>query len=222
MRLTRCAPALLAAVSARALSIPAPGNLAITKDLAHDTKKDMDSFTVLTWSELDAIMSGDSDTGKNSGSHGDSDNDRVGLLDGPAATPCENPKVRVEWDRLKESEKEEFLKAVRCLMNKKEPFDGVPELPSIWHTLAWVHNEGKALIHGTDQFLPWHRYYIYMLETLLKDQCSYGGPIPWWYEPDYAGDLADASLFSPEYFGTLHPKINGRTTCVTDGVSKPT
>jgi hypothetical protein len=28
------------------------------------------------------------------------------------------------------------------------------------------------------QFLPWHRYYMHIYETLLRDECGYTGFIP--------------------------------------------
>ncbi|AEO58727.1 tyrosinase-like protein [Thermothelomyces thermophilus ATCC 42464] len=135
----------------------------------------------------------------------------------PHASSCGKPKVRVEWKKLKESEKFAYLGAVKCLMDTK-PVGVWSKATSIWDEMAWAHNEAKWNIHETDNFLPWHRYYIYMLETLLSKHCSYRGPIPWWRETDDTGNLAGANLFSPNYFGSLPPRTeDGKTTCITDG-----
>jgi tyrosinase len=94
---------------------------------------------------------------------------------------------------------------------------------SIWDEITWVHDQLSDRIHGVDSFLPWHRYYLHMLQTLLKEQCAYTGPMPWWRETKYTGNFAGSGLFTPEYFGALPPLSNtGEGTCITDGVSNTT
>ena len=35
-------------------------------------------------------------------------------------------------------------------------------------------------IHFTGQFLPWHRWYLYVFEQSLKYRCGYNGVSPYW------------------------------------------
>ena len=35
-------------------------------------------------------------------------------------------------------------------------------------------------VHDTGYFLPWHRNYVHIFETILKDHCSYKGTAPYW------------------------------------------
>lgn len=36
------------------------------------------------------------------------------------------------------------------------------------------------LVHGTGNFLSWHRYYIHSFETALSDECGFAGALPYW------------------------------------------
>lgn len=35
-------------------------------------------------------------------------------------------------------------------------------------------------LHPVGQFLPWHRGLIHAQETLLRNECNYTGPLPYW------------------------------------------
>jgi tyrosinase len=77
-------------------------------------------------------------------------------------------------------------------------------------------------MHGTPAFLPWHRYYISVLEKML--QIATGNPsfgLPYW---DWAADADDwflesAGVLTPTLMGTTG---NGTQLCVTDGFMRNT
>ncbi|KAL2194360.1 tyrosinase-like protein [Corynascus similis CBS 632.67] len=134
-----------------------------------------------------------------------------------ASWRCENPKVRVEWSRMAENDKQWYLESIKCLM-ETPPLGVWSEAESLWDEIAWVHNRLIPSIHDVDTFLPWHRYYLHLQSSLLEEYCSYTGPIPWWRETSYTGDFASSELFTPEYFGSLPPAPRiGDGTCITDG-----
>jgi tyrosinase len=50
-------------------------------------------------------------------------------------------------------------------------------------------------IHGTGNFLSWHRYYIYTFEEALRDECGYKGYLPYANWGRYAEDLLNSPIF---------------------------
>ncbi|KAK4170057.1 tyrosinase-like protein [Cladorrhinum sp. PSN259] len=125
--------------------------------------------------------------------------------------------VRVEWNNMADADKLSYVKSVKCLIDAK-PLGVWANATSIWDEITWVHDQLSELIHGVDTFLPWHRYYLHMLKTLLKEHCSYTGPMPWWRETNYTGNFAGSGLFTAEYFGSLPPLSDDfEGTCITDG-----
>jgi tyrosinase len=75
-------------------------------------------------------------------------------------------------------------------------------------------------IHMVGQFLPWHRYYLSVFESVLREECGYTGPMTWWDETRDAGDFEASGLFVAEYFGDAPVKTAaGQGACVSTGVS---
>ncbi|KAH7025695.1 uncharacterized protein B0I36DRAFT_248641 [Microdochium trichocladiopsis] len=141
-----------------------------------------------------------------------------GITDGIS---CLNPRIRVEWRNLADEDKRSYVRAVRCLMDKPAKSNQIPPSAgnSVYVQLAWVHVVMAPVAHGTDLFLPWHRYYMLVFEQLLRDECGYRGPLPWWDETRDMGNFAGSGLFTDEYFGEL-PEIKdgGVEPCITTGV----
>ena len=116
-----------------------------------------------------------------------------------------------------------YLQAVRCLMDKPARPGQIPESAgrSLYAQLAWVHVIMAPKAHQSDLFLPWHRYYLLVFERLVREDCGYGGPLPWWDETKDSGNFAGSSLFTDEYYGELKQvESGGQDPCVTTGVSR--
>lgn len=73
---------------------------------------------------------------------------------------CTAVVERREWRQLSRDEQARFIKAIRQLQT-----DGSP---STYDRLVNVHLQKAGEIHGTANFLPWHRLYLYVLEFLLR------------------------------------------------------
>ena len=129
-------------------------------------------------------------------------------------TPCSNLRIRTEWRQLSSSQKSSFVNAVKCLMNR--PSSGsYPGSRNRYEDLVWVHQQMVNTIHMVGQFLPWHRYYLHVFEDMLKTECGYSQPIPWWDETKDAGHFASSPVFDSAYFGiaaTRQP--NGQASCM--------
>ncbi|ORY68415.1 uncharacterized protein BCR38DRAFT_334658 [Pseudomassariella vexata] len=134
-----------------------------------------------------------------------------------AADTCTNPTVRVEWRDMADSDKTAFLKAVNCLL--KAPSAGnFPGSQNRYEDIVVVHQQMTGSIHMVQQFLPWHRYYLNIYESILRDECSYAGPMPWWDETKDAGSFANSPLFTDQWFGRAPLKTaDGQGTCITSG-----
>ncbi|KAF7589831.1 hypothetical protein BBP40_003641 [Aspergillus hancockii] len=132
----------------------------------------------------------------------------------------EKMTIRKEWRHLNQKEQDTFLDAVQCLMDKPAK-SGLIATTSRFSDLQALHrgmtNTAYAdIIHHVGQFLPWHRYYMHIYETLLRDECGYTGSIPWWDEQKDAdsGNMWQSSMWGPNAFGG---NGTGSDNCVTDG-----
>lgn len=137
------------------------------------------------------------------------------------AGTCTSPSTRIEWRSLSDAQKTAFVQAVKCL--KDLPASGSfasAGSQSRYEDLVAVHIQLVDSIHMVAQFLPWHRYYVHIFESMLRDECAYTGPMTWWNEPLDAGNFANAPLFTSQWFGSAPLKSGSSGTCIEDGVSR--
>lgn len=88
----------------------------------------------------------------------------------------ETASVRREWDSLTRDEKRAYIDAVLCLMHKP-PISGdlVPGARSRFDDFFGTHINQTLSIHGTGNFLSWHRYFTWTYEQALRHECGYTG-----------------------------------------------
>ncbi|KAK9420771.1 hypothetical protein SUNI508_00862 [Seiridium unicorne] len=142
--------------------------------------------------------------------------------DGTATTQagtCTAPATRIEWRSLSDADKTAFVQAIKCLIDlpPSGAFSGAGS-QNRFEDLVAVHSQMTNSIHMVAQFLPWHRYYVHVFELLLREECSYTGPMTWWNEALDAGNFANAPLFTSEWFGSAPLKTSDdQGTCLADG-----
>ncbi|TDZ15806.1 N-acetyl-6-hydroxytryptophan oxidase ivoB [Colletotrichum orbiculare MAFF 240422] len=134
---------------------------------------------------------------------------------------CTNPSVRKDWTALTDAEKAAYIESTLCLMDpaqapSKTNYAGSK---SRWDELQVAHIAQVQFIHGVGAFLPWHRWFMSVHESLLRQDCGYTGPMPYWNEQvdQAAGPLTAASIWGSDpttSFGTGATDANG---CVADG-----
>lgn len=209
MKFTTCIQVLSSAVFASSASVPRDPEPDVQHGSSHNTR-----VKAISWDEAVQIME------ESPRLEVDMKVSSVSNTNASQPRPsCNNTNVRVEWNNMAEDDKLSFVHSVKCLM-RTAPLGAWTNATSIWDEITWVHDQLNERIHGVDTFLPWHRYYLHMLKTLLRDHCAYTGPMPWWRETNYTGRFAESGLFTPEYFGALPPLSDkGEGTCITDGVS---
>jgi hypothetical protein len=136
----------------------------------------------------------------------------------PTAGSCTSPEIRREWRSYPTANRQKFLAAIKCLINKP-PSGNFPPATNRFEDLARLHQLYMPSVHGNPEFLVWHRYFLWTFEQLLQVECGLDVPMPWWDETKDAGDFASSDLFSSDYFGQLNgPDSEGDPTCVTTGV----
>ncbi|KAI5779941.1 hypothetical protein DFH27DRAFT_364301 [Peziza echinospora] len=93
-----------------------------------------------------------------------------------------NTTIRREWGSLSTSERKAYIDAVLCLQAKPSKSDPVkvPGARSRYDDFVAVHVNQTLSIHGTANFLSWHRYYTWSYEQALRNECGYKGAQPYW------------------------------------------
>ncbi|KAL4967877.1 tyrosinase family protein [Aspergillus stella-maris] len=110
----------------------------------------------------------------------------------PATTPVEaegqgqctseNALVRKEWSALTVDEQQGYIDALWCLRGKpsvlsSEQYPGVKDRVD---DFVATHINYTMVIHRNGVLLPWHRHYVYLWETALREECGYKGTVPYW------------------------------------------
>ncbi|KAJ4129033.1 hypothetical protein NW768_007562 [Fusarium equiseti] len=129
---------------------------------------------------------------------------------------CTPDKIRTrpEWTNMATEDKHAYLKAVKCLMDSPAQ-TGINGTVTRFDDMNAMHQVQAKDIHIVAQFLPFHRLYIHVYEELLRDECGYHGPTPWWDETRDAGNFMASPLLDPDTgFGGNGTGPDG---CVTDG-----
>jgi Common central domain of tyrosinase len=128
---------------------------------------------------------------------------------------CTNPAIVQEWNNASDGDKQAFTAAIKCLFSQPSR-SGLAGAQSRWDDLAAIHQGLNTQIHGVGQFLPWHRYFVWIFEQELRNTCGYQGAMIWWDETQNAGSFTSAPMFTSDYFGSAP---DGGAVCITDGVS---
>jgi len=124
-------------------------------------------------------------------------------------TEC--PRIRKEWNTLDQSERDLYINGVLALANNGK-----------FQTFTRQHGQAaaEAQAHGTSGFLPWHRLFLWELETQIRnlggDYECFG--LPYWNMgkevEDYGFIHSDYSILNSGLGGIGDSSDN---YCVTDG-----
>ncbi|KAF4823479.1 Tyrosinase-like protein orsC [Colletotrichum tropicale] len=101
-----------------------------------------------------------------------------------AATACTHPSVRKPWTSLTEYERASYVNSTLCLMDAEQAPAQVGSwgAKSRWEELLVAHIAQVRYIHTVGALFPWHRWYTKIHEDLLRNECGYTGPYPYWDE----------------------------------------
>jgi len=120
------------------------------------------------------------------------------IQNGGSGSSCslENVAVRQEWSTLSNSQKVAYSNAVLCLQNKPSKSGSfAPGARSRYDDFVAVHINQTLTIHGTANFLSWHRYFTWSFEQTLRNECGYQGWQPYWNWGKSAFDPINSPYF---------------------------
>lgn len=107
---------------------------------------------------------------------------------------CTNPQQRLEWRALSDDVKKRYTDSVLCLKTKPSQlglttsrYDDFPYIHThldrsstyrpFSNTKRLQNLTLESLVHSVAIFLPWHRLFVHVYESSLRD-CGYTGPMP--------------------------------------------
>ncbi|KAH9863923.1 hypothetical protein J1614_009856 [Plenodomus biglobosus] len=98
-----------------------------------------------------------------------------------------------------------------------------PGAKSRYDDFVVVHMNMTTTVHGTANFLHWHRYYVWAFETALRKECDYTGYHPYWNWAKYA-DIVNSPIFNGDEWsmgGNGDPVGAHAGTCLGPGQILP-
>ena len=129
---------------------------------------------------------------------------------------------RHEWRTLSEVEQQEYIAAVLCL--RTQPSALAPDSnKTAYEDFPWIHSHVGYSTHGSAPFLPWHRYFLHIYETTLREKCGYGGSLVYWDWTLDSAALEHSPVFDAETGFGGDGEVGGAITvsrtgrCVVDG-----
>ena len=120
---------------------------------------------------------------------------------GGNACSLRNLRVRREWGTLSKKQRKNYIKAVKCLQSKPAltPSTVASGAKTRFDDFVVTHINQTMTIHYTANFLSWHRYYVWLYEEALREECGFTGDQPYW---DWAKTARHGLLNSPVFDGS--------------------
>jgi tyrosinase len=98
-------------------------------------------------------------------------------------------------EKLSKNERKHYIRAVQCLWDLPRVDPVFSAAQNYFDEFVAIHVNQTEFIHGTGNFLTWHRYFIHLWEETLRNDCGYKGALPYWNWFKYQDDLAASPLF---------------------------
>jgi tyrosinase len=94
-------------------------------------------------------------------------------------------------------ERKAYIDAVQCMFSAPAQSDSklVPGAKTRYDDFVAQHINQTTSIHGTGNFLSWHRYFVHGYEQALRKECGYKGYQPYWNWFTYQEDLTRSPIF---------------------------
>lgn len=91
-----------------------------------------------------------------------------------------SPILTTDRNTLSKNDKKAYIKAVKCLQSKpaKGPADFAAGAKTRFDDFVSTHIDATQTIHYTGNFLSYHRYYTWLYEEALRNECGYKGTQP--------------------------------------------
>ncbi|KAI4626617.1 hypothetical protein J4E83_003769 [Alternaria metachromatica] len=128
--------------------------------------------------------------------------EKNGTLEKRGSCSIFNASVRKDWAIMSAKERKAYISAVQCMFDAPSQSDPtlVPGAKTRYDDFVAQHINQTLTIHGTGNFLSWHRYFVHGYEKALREECGYKGYQPYWNWFAHTDDL------------TKHPVFDGSAT----------
>ncbi|KAF2644631.1 Di-copper centre-containing protein [Massarina eburnea CBS 473.64] len=115
----------------------------------------------------------------------------------PQTCTLKNVAVRREWSTFTTREKKNYIAAVQCISKKpsQTPSTLASGAKTRYDDFVATHINQTMSIHGTGNFLSWHRYFTWAYEQTLRTECGYTGFQPYYSWPRWSNDPAKSPVF---------------------------
>ncbi|KAH6889590.1 monooxygenase [Coprinopsis sp. MPI-PUGE-AT-0042] len=105
---------------------------------------------------------------------------------------CTNLRLRKEWRDLSTAERVDYIRCgqVTTHAGVKTRFD----------EFQACHIDLTDTVHQVGHFLAWHRQFMTMYATAMREECGYQGPATYWdwsRDADGTGRMVDSPVFDP-------------------------
>ncbi|KAK3075302.1 hypothetical protein LTR53_001503 [Teratosphaeriaceae sp. CCFEE 6253] len=145
-----------------------------------------------------------------------------------AEAPSDSPSTvkgcapRREWRELSIDEQQDYVSAVLCL--RSQPSTLLPNSTrTAYDDFPWIHSHVGFYTHNSAPFLPWHRYFLHIYESTLRNQCGYKGSLVYWDWTLDSEALERSPVFDPSTGFGGDGEVDGEITvgrtgrCLVDG-----
>merc|ERR1712072_1238655 len=129
----------------------------------------------------------------------------------------ENARVRTEFRSMSNDQRKAFTDAIACLQDTEPRYttagsDAYPGVYTRYDEFVSTHINMTYHIHGTADFLAWHRNFIHEFEAALGETCGYTGTLPYWDWALDAGKVDQSEVFNGDEYsmGSNGMSIAGR------------
>ncbi|KAK1969298.1 Di-copper centre-containing protein [Colletotrichum sublineola] len=108
-----------------------------------------------------------------------------------------NARYRRDWASFSSTERKDYINAVQCMLTSPSKSDPAfaPGARNRYDDFVAVHINQTVQIHGTGNFLTWHRYFVHAYEEALRNECGYKGAQPYWNWMKNQDDLTKSPVF---------------------------
>ncbi|XXG99739.1 hypothetical protein Hte_006080 [Hypoxylon texense] len=128
----------------------------------------------------------------------------------------ENAAVRREWSDMSEELRQEYVASIMCLtkLPPKSDRERFPGAQSRFDDFVAYHMTHAMQLHDNQHLFGAHKYFVYLFEKALREECGYTGYQPYMNYDRYSEDPINSPLLNGNASslggnGVLEPSYKG-------------
>lgn len=110
----------------------------------------------------------------------------------------ETEMTRVSFSSMAPADRKAYTDAINCIHSQPSKLDQslYPAAVNRYQDYAVVHVNRTSQVHLSGFFLTWHRYFVHLFETDMRETCGFTGPLPYWdFAETAASGLTNSVVF---------------------------